>query len=83
MLDDAAADIASLSGANTSAWLADPDGGLLARKLRVQNLPTMVIVSNDGEVLFNGSPVDPRLWVELKKIDGTIARPESSVKESP
>jgi thiol-disulfide isomerase/thioredoxin len=83
MLDDASATIASVSGANASAWLADPEGGTLARKLRVQNLPTMVIVSTDGKVLFNGSPADPRLWQELKKIDATAVRPESSVKESP
>jgi thiol-disulfide isomerase/thioredoxin len=83
MLDDAAASIASASGVNASAWLVDPEGGMLARKLRVQNLPTMVIVSNDGEVLFNGSPSDPRLWEELKKMDAAVVRPESSVKESP
>lgn len=83
MLDDAAATIASISGASASTWLVDPNSGELARKLRVQNLPTMAIVSNDGKVLFNGSPADPRLWQELQKIDATVVRPESSVKETP
>jgi thiol-disulfide isomerase/thioredoxin len=83
LLDDAAAGIASLPGANASAWLVDPDGGVLARKLRVQNLPTMVIVSNDGRVLFNGSPDDPLMWDELKKIDAGVKRPDASAKEPP
>jgi thiol-disulfide isomerase/thioredoxin len=83
MLDDAAATIASVSGADASAWLVDPEGGELARKLRVQNLPTMVVVAADGEVLFNGTPDDPRLWEGFKKIDAEIVRPAASVRESP
>ncbi len=83
MLDDAAATIASVSGANASAWLVDPEGGQLARKLRVQNLPTMVVVSIDGEVLFNGNPDDPRMWEALKKIDAAIVRPASPDKDPP
>jgi thiol-disulfide isomerase/thioredoxin len=81
ILDDAASDIASLSGAKASAWLVDPDGGALARKLRVQNLPTIVIVFNDGSVLFNGSPNDPRMWDELKKIDADVKRPDASADQ--
>lgn len=83
MLDDATAAIQSINGANASVWLVDPEGGEFARKLRVQNLPTMVVVSTTGEVLFNGSPSDPLIWEALGKIDATIMRPESSVKEPP
>jgi thiol-disulfide isomerase/thioredoxin len=83
MLDDAAATIASVAGAKASSWLVDPERGELARKLRVQNLPTMVIVAADGKVLLNGSPADPRLWQELNKIDATVVRPPASAKPSP
>jgi thiol-disulfide isomerase/thioredoxin len=83
MLDDAANTVASLPGADASAWLVDPDGGMLARKLRVQNLPTMVIVSPEGKVLFNGSPDDRRLWETLHGIDPSAARPDSPVRENP
>jgi thiol-disulfide isomerase/thioredoxin len=83
MLDDAAATITALSGADASAWLVDPEGGELARKLRVQNLPTMVVVSSDGEVLFNGSPDDPRMWEALKKIDAAVVPPAASAKDPP
>lgn len=81
MRDDAAAAITSLTGAKASAWLVDPEGGKLARKLRVQNLPAMILLSSDGEVLFNGAPADPRLWEAFKKIDDTVVRPKASTKE--
>lgn len=59
------------------AWLVDSKDKPLGRDLRIQNLPTMVLVSPDGKVLFNGDPTDDAFWETLAKTDARIARPES------
>lgn len=61
------------------SWLVDPLEKSLARDLRIQNLPTMVIVSSDGGILFNGDPTDDQFWEALKKINADIVRPESAI----
>lgn len=66
-----------LRGKSTGAWLTDPDKGSLARLLRVRKLPTMVIVSAAGKVLFNGDPSDELFWKVLRDIDARITRPAS------
>ena len=60
-------------------WLVDSVEKSLGRELRIQNLPTMVIVSTDGKILFNGDPTDDRFWDALKRIDAAIIRPESAI----
>jgi hypothetical protein len=64
-------------GKTAGAWLVDPENGSLARLLRVRRLPTMVIVSDAGKVLFNGDPSDELLWRTLRGIDARITRPQS------
>lgn len=61
----------------TGAWLVDPKSGSLARQLRVRKLPTMVIVSTEGKILFNGDPADEKFWQTLHDIDARITRPSS------
>ena len=61
--------------ANAGAWLIDPAGGMLARQLRVRDLPTIVLLSPQGDVLFNGAPDNKALWLALAKIDARINRP--------
>ena len=51
--------------------------GPIARELRIKNLPTMVLVSTEGKVLFNGDPSDDEFWTALKKIDAGIVRPDA------
>jgi hypothetical protein len=58
------------------AWLTDETDGPLAHELRIQTLPTFVLVSNAGKVLFNGEPDDDGLWEALRKIDPSIIRPD-------
>ncbi len=72
---DARAMIARTPGGLPGAWLVAGDGSPLARKLRVQILPTFVLVSKDGGVLFNGEPDDDVLWQALAEIDSSIVRP--------
>ena len=41
----------------------------------VRSLPTAVITSPDGQVLFNGHPTDEEFWTALKKLAPTFKRP--------
>lgn len=58
------------------AWVVDTKKAPLATKLRVQSVPAVVIISEDGRVIFNGHPTDDKFWEELEKIDSGIQRPE-------
>lgn len=60
------------------AWLSDSPDKALGRELRIQNLPTMVLVSTAGSILFNGDPTDEQFWDALKNLDARITRPESA-----
>jgi hypothetical protein len=60
------------------AWLIDRKEDPLVRELRVQAMPVFVLVSNEGDVLFNGDPSDDALWDSLGKLDPCITRPESA-----
>lgn len=57
------------------AWLVDREKDSLHALLRIQNLPTMVLVATDGSILFNGHPSEDRLWDELQKLAPDIKRP--------
>ena len=78
---DARAMIRPHVGKPAGAWLIDPKSQPLARELRVRNLPTMVLVSTEGTILFNGDPAEAGFWEALKKIDSRLARPESNRAE--
>ena len=69
--------ILPLAGRPSCKWLIDPAEDPLGRRLRIQNLPTMVLVSPDGKVLFNGDPGDDDFWKALKNVDPRIDRPDS------
>lgn len=69
---------AMLKDFNASApgsWLVDRKKSPLAQLFRVQNVPAMVLVDPQGNVLFNGHPVEDGLWEALKKISTSIVRP--------
>lgn len=57
------------------AWLVDKEKNSLQRLLRIQGVPSMVLVSPEGRVLFNGHPSEERLWKELAKLAPDIKRP--------
>ncbi|MGB2403544.1 MAG: hypothetical protein ACPIA7_09060 [Akkermansiaceae bacterium] len=56
-------------------WLIDSNKKSLGSLLWVRNLPTAVITSPEGQVLFNGHPTDEEFWTVLKKISPTLKRP--------
>ncbi len=57
------------------AWLVDREKDSLHRLLRIQSVPSMVLVSAEGGVLFNGHPSEDRLWEALAKLAPGIKRP--------
>lgn len=81
-LNAARAMIDSLDGKPSGRWLVDSPEKPLGRGLRVQNLPTMVLVSPQGAVLFNGDPTDDGFWKSLNAIDAAITRPKSSLEKT-
>jgi len=77
-LTDARALIQPLGANPPGAWLIDRKENPLALMLRIQTLPTFVLVSNEGRILFNGEPDDDSLWENLSKLDPAIIRPQMS-----
>ena len=63
-------------GANPpGAWLLDRPKAPISKILRIQNLPTIVLLDREGAVLFNGHPVEEDLWKALEKVAPGMARP--------
>lgn len=57
-------------------WLVDHDQDPLSALMRVQNVPTFVLISSEGKVIFNGSYDAEQLWTSLASISPSIKRPE-------
>lgn len=55
-------------------WVVDPEQGSLANKMRIVDIPTMVIVSAEGKILFNGHPSQKGFWEELQKLAPELER---------
>lgn len=65
------------AGENSPAtWLLDDEESPLGRLLRVQDLPTVVLLARDGSVLFNGHPSNDRFWEKLQAAAPGVSRPE-------
>jgi len=72
---DAKEIIKGLGDKPPGVWLLDSEKDSLQRLLRVQNLPTMVLVSPEGSVIFNGHPSEDELWDALSKLAPEVKRP--------
>ena len=81
-LTEARTRVRALGDKLQSLWLLDSKENPLGRMLRVRTLPTMVLISSDGKILFNGEPADDEFWHALKKIDENIERPDAEEKKS-
>jgi hypothetical protein len=77
LIEEAALMMRPHADKHVGEWLIDPKNESLARQLRVRKLPTMVIISTEGKVLFNGEPADEKFWETLHGIDARIDRPSS------
>ncbi|MCU0794650.1 MAG: redoxin domain-containing protein [Akkermansiaceae bacterium] len=71
--------LAATNSPPPGTWLLDDPSAPLARQLRVQSAPTMVLVSREGAVLFHGHPSDDGLWEAVSKIAPEFQRP--AIKE--
>ncbi|MCX8494727.1 MAG: redoxin domain-containing protein [Akkermansiaceae bacterium] len=76
LLTDAKKAIEPLRQKKLGAWLIDASDHSLASQLNVKTLPTFVLISNEGRILFNGEPSNDALWDALKRIDSKIIRPQ-------
>lgn len=74
-LKDAGSIVAALGSPPPGAWLVDREKNSFHRMLRIQSVPSMVLVSPEGRVLFNGHPSDDRLWESLSAIAPDLKRP--------
>lgn len=57
-------------------WLVEPKTEVLSQLFQVDSIPRMVLVNPDGKVLFNSHPMNPDLWVALRKIAPEIEVPK-------
>lgn len=53
-------------------WLLEPEERPLSRLLMIDSIPRMILVSPEGEVLYNGHPMDPSLKSALAGLDVKI-----------
>lgn len=61
------------------SWLVDRPKSSLASALRVSSFPTVVLMSQKGDILFNGDPADPVLWEKLAAINSKIKPPTENL----
>jgi thiol-disulfide isomerase/thioredoxin len=53
-------------------WLVEPDKNPLSQLFMIDSIPRMVLIDNEGHVLFNGHPNDPSLHDALAKLEVTL-----------
>lgn len=73
--------IDSFKSKPSCVWLLDRETDPLHTILRVQNVPTMVLLSKDGAILFNGNPGEEELWDAVQRISPDIKRPKRTEEE--
>jgi hypothetical protein len=64
----------------SGTWIIDSSENPLGRMMRVKNLPTMVLLSAEGTVLFNGHPTDEKFWESMIQVDDKVERPKSEIE---
>lgn len=55
-------------GMESVPWLLDRNGGDFSGMLMIDSIPRMVLIDRQGQVLYNGHPMDPSLDDALAKI---------------
>lgn len=61
-----------------SKWVKDTENQKLSRSLRIQSIPTLVLINNQGKILFNGHPSNPQFWKAISTISPTFKQPTFS-----
>lgn len=57
-------------------WLVDTDKSQLSTQLRIQTVPTVVLVDPNGKIVFNGHPTNEEFWKQLGQLNPAIVRPK-------
>ncbi|NIP96211.1 MAG: TlpA family protein disulfide reductase [Akkermansiaceae bacterium] len=66
---------AGIKETKAGSWIVDNSERSLARTLRVQDVPTVALLSSEGAVLYNGHPSGEGLWTALRQAAPGIERP--------
>ena len=64
-----------------SQWLVDSNKHSLARELRITELPTLVIISKEGKILYHGSSSNNLFWNTLTSINANFIKSNSNKLE--
>lgn len=67
----------------TAPWLTDFEKNTLGSRLRIQAFPTVVLLSKEGKILFNGHPAQEQFWEQLRFIAPGITRPSAPEEALP
>ncbi|MBB5040106.1 TlpA family protein disulfide reductase [Prosthecobacter dejongeii] len=59
----------------TFPWLIEPAERPFTKLLEIESIPRMILIAPGGQVLFNGHPQDPALWIALQKVNPEIKAP--------
>ena len=57
-------------------WMVDAENSPLSTQLKVQTVPTVVLLDSEGKVVYNGHPGNEEFWILLEKLNPEIKRPE-------
>lgn len=49
-------------------WLIEPESSPFSRALAINSIPRMILLTPDGQVLYNGHPMDPELTKTLASL---------------
>jgi len=58
-----------------SQWLIDSPTKTFTKLLRISDLPTMIIITKEGEISYHGSASNKLFWVKLSAINSKIEKP--------
>lgn len=81
IIEDAKQTIKEQVPTTKALWLIDDQTSPVAKALRIQNAPTMVLISREGKVLYHGHPADEGFWKALKILSPEIKRPEAAPEQ--
>lgn len=56
-------------------WMLDAEKSPLSAQLKVQTVPTVVLLDPAGKVVYNGHPSNEEFWSLLEKLNPEIKRP--------
>jgi thioredoxin-related protein len=57
-------------------WMLDTEKSPLSNQLKVQTVPTVVLMDAAGKIIYNGHPGNEEFWNLLEKLNPEIKRPE-------